>query len=344
MAIVVGKPDDVPDELGQMAAKFGWAYNPEFGVIEISVGKGFDVHNVGDLHDLLFGILKSDEVASLRATWLELEQPLEEQMFAIINAEPLKSVISIGSGWLQDMIEDNRLETWFQPVVRVDDFGIWAFECLIRGRDKDGNVVGALDIISAAREENLLFMFDRHCRETHIRSAAANLAGTDIRFLINFLPTVIYQPEFCLKTTLKAARDYNVKPERIIFEVVETENVDDSEHLQRVLRYYRDNGFGIALDDLGSGYSGLNWMAELSPDLIKIDRSIVSGAIKSKAHQSIAKAIIDLGHDNGQLVLAEGVETQQEFDLMRDLGADLCQGYYFGKPAPEIVSVWAPQG
>ena len=342
MALVIGRGKDVPEELALMVEKFSWHYDRQLGVVDVRVGRGLDVNDAGALHDLLSAILTAEEFHRVRACWLETEEPLQDQLFQIVNAEPLSSVLKSGDGWLQAMIQDDRLESWFQPVINVSDFRIWGFECLIRGRRENGELVGAFDILTAAKRENLLFMLDRHCRETHIRTAASLKLGKNIRFLINFLPTVIYQPEFCLKTTLKAADDYGVVPNRIIFEVVETEKVEDTEHLKSILSHYRDNGFGIALDDVGSGYSSLSWMAELAPDLIKIDRSIVSRSVDSTAHQMIAKAIIELGQSSGQMVLAEGVETEAEFNLMRDLGVDLCQGYYFGKPSPEVSEVYVP--
>ena len=342
MALVVGRGKDVPEELALMVEKFAWQYEPQLGVVEVKIGRGLDVNDSGALHDLLSAILSPDEFKRIRACWLDAEGTLHDQLFQIVNAQALSCVLKGGDGWLQAMIQDNRLESWFQPVINVSNMQVWGFECLIRGRRKNGDLVGAFDIIKAAEHENLLFMLDRHCRETHIRSAATLQLSQHIRFLINFLPNVIYQPEFCLKTTLNAASKHGIVAERIIFEVVETEKVEDTEHLKSVLRFYRDNGFGIALDDVGSGYSGLSWMAELAPDLIKIDRGIISRAVDSSAHSLIAKAIIELGHSSNQLVLAEGVETEAEFELMRELGVDLCQGYYFGKPSPEVSELYVP--
>jgi EAL domain-containing protein (putative c-di-GMP-specific phosphodiesterase class I) len=177
-------------------------------------------------------------------------------------------------------------------------------------------------------------MLDRVCRETHLVNAGRLNFGAHCRFLINFLPTAIYQPEFCLQTSLAAMRRSGLTPRQVIFEVVETEQVIDTGHLLRILDFYRRNGFGVALDDMGSGYSGLSLLAELQPNLIKIDRQIVSRSVSSTSHRNICASLVRMGHDNGQLVLAEGVETEDEMILMESLGVDLFQGYYFGRPQP----------
>ncbi|MDB5324720.1 MAG: yjcC 1, partial [Phycisphaerales bacterium] len=155
----------------------------------------------------------------------------------------------------------------------------------------------------------------------------------DSMLLINFMPTAIYKPEFCLQTTMAAAKQADIDPSRIIFEVVEQYEVPDRDHLANILNYYRDHGYRVALDDLGSGYAGLSLLADLDPDLIKIDRELVSRSVKSPTHRAIVDALVRIGRDTDKTVLAEGVETADEMRLMTHLGVDLLQGFYLGKPA-----------
>ena len=106
-------------------------------------------------------------------------------------------------------------------------------------------------------------------------------------------------------------------------------------HLRSILDYYRRLGFRVALDDLGSGYSGLAVLGDLDPDLIKIDRYLISKAVESPMHRSICESLVQLGKTHhGKLVLAEGVETVGEKELLSAMGVDLFQGYLFGRPAP----------
>lgn len=198
-------------------------------------------------------------------------------------------------------------------------------------------MISPAQLIDWAQRENLLFMFDRICREKHIENAATVPNAANLDFLINFLPTVIYEPSVCLSTTFAAARRSGLPPEQIIFEVVETENISDREKLRSILDEYRAAGFRVALDDLGSGHAGLTLLADLSPDLIKIDRDLISRSVDSAPHPSICKSVIDIARESNKLVIAEGVETAEEYALFRELNVDLFQGYLFGRPSEKAA-------
>jgi EAL domain-containing protein (putative c-di-GMP-specific phosphodiesterase class I) len=233
---------------------------------------------------------------------------------------------------LMSMLRERRIETWFQPIFTAQTLDLWGYECLMRGRDLEGKLVSPGAIIGWAKQEQLVFMLDRVCRETHLLTAGRMNLPTHAKLLINFMPTSIYQPEYCLQTTMAAAKKGNLDPSRIIFEVVESEEVADHSHLTKILDYYRANGYGVALDDLGSGYAGLSLLADLNPDLIKIDRELISKSTTSKIHRSICESLVRIGKETGKLVLAEGVEKVEEMELMRAAGVDLFQGFLFGKP------------
>jgi EAL domain-containing protein (putative c-di-GMP-specific phosphodiesterase class I) len=93
----------------------------------------------------------------------------------------------------------------------------------------------------------------------------------------------------------------------------------------------------IALDDVGSGYSSLNMIIQLHPDIIKVDREIVKNIDKNSSNQSVFAAIVKIAKDNDIVVLAEGIETKEEFSYLKENGATLVQGYYFAKPSPEPI-------
>ncbi|MFW5969952.1 MAG: EAL domain-containing protein, partial [Halofilum sp. (in: g-proteobacteria)] len=248
--------------------------------------------------------------------------------------EPMSEFVPRQESPLAGLLEARALESWYQPVVDAVSEAVVGHECLVRAHHPgEGRLITPGELIGWGREENLLFMFDRVCREIHIERAAASGAGPDHLFLINFLPSVIYEPEFCLRTTVGALEGTTLRPEQIVFEVVETEAIEDHEHLRDILYYYREHGFGVALDDVGAGYSGLSLMADLEPDLIKIDRGLVARSDQSEGHAEVCRAIIGLARSRGRRVLAEGVETESQRDFMRTLGVDMMQGFLFGRPA-----------
>jgi len=256
--------------------------------------------------------------------------PLED--FAPLDATPLVNIMQTGG-----------IRTFFQPVFQNDFESVWGYECLMRGVADDGTWLMPKQLLEWAAQERLIFMLDRICRETHIRNAAAVLPD-DVAILINFLPTAIYEPAFCLKTTIAAAKSAGIEPNRVIFEVVETEKVLDSNHLALILNEYRKSGFRVALDDVGSGFAGLMILADLNPDLIKIDRELVQGAAKSEMHRIIVRALVQIARASGCLILAEGVETEAELMLMKSFGVDLFQGFLLGRPAPLPVSKSSKEG
>jgi EAL domain-containing protein (putative c-di-GMP-specific phosphodiesterase class I) len=327
--------EDFP-EFSVFGAKENWFHYPEYGIVQIEVGTGKRFTSAADVFNFLrAAITDATRLENLRAAWLDSKQLLTQQLVQIgLATEPLSQLAVCDGSEILDILQNRRIESWFQPVIEARTSDVWGYECLMRGRKADGSLVGALQLLEWANKENLKFMLDRVCRETHLENAGRLNFGADCRFLINFLPTAIYQPEYCLQTSLAAMRRSGLTARQVIFEVVETEKVLDTEHLLGILNFYRRNGFGIALDDMGSGYAGLTLLADLKPDLIKIDREIVSKSVNSKSHLNICASLVRMGKDNGQLVLAEGVETSEEVALMESLGVDLFQGYYFGKPEP----------
>lgn len=329
--------DDFTDFFS-LETKDNWAFHQEFGVIEIEVGSGKRFSGAHEVFNFLRAVVPDEtRLQGMRAAWLDRRQRLTQQLLRLgAEAQPLSRFESSDEGAteLLDVLRHRRIESWFQPVVEARGGRVWGYECLMRGRRLDGALISAPQLLEWAQQENLKFMLDRVCRETHLENAGRLGAGPDCRFLINFLPTAIYQPEYCLRTSLAAMRRSGLEPRQVIFEVVESEKIDDPPHLHRILEYYRRHGFGIALDDMGSGYAGLALLGDLQPDLIKIDRAIVARAVDSKTHLNICSSLVRLGRDNGQLVLAEGVETETEVALMESLGVDLMQGFYFGRPAP----------
>ena len=149
--------------------------------------------------------------------------------------------------------------------------------------------------------------------------------------------TIIYHPELCIRTTLAAARENDFPVERILFEITEVERVVDHDHLVNILRHYQQQGFITALDDYGDGYAGLNLLAKVQPDIVKLDMGLVRGIELDPKRQIIVRSTHTMLQELGCRTLAEGVETEAEFKFLRDLGIDLFQGYYFARPAFEAL-------
>lgn len=220
----------------------------------------------------------------------------------------------------------------FQPIIKPDG-EIFAYEMLSRFVDKENNRVFPDVMFPAAKMWGRTFALDRICRIHAVRQVKRLLPNQ--KAFINFILTAIYSPEFCLKTTTDLAHALEIDSTRFVFEVVETEQVKDTDHLQSILQYYQDNGFQYALDDVGSGYNTLNFLKELEPPYIKLDLNFVRDVDTDVEKQRVAKEILNLRDQFGAMALAEGVETIEEFHWLKQAGFDLFQGYLFGKPESE---------
>jgi len=238
--------------------------------------------------------------------------------------------------WFIELLEDERLVSWFQPIVQADQPGqVFAYECLVRGEGRQGETILPGALFDTARRSDLLFFFDRLCRQTAIRSAWAHRITTQI--FINFNPTSIYNPVHCLKSTLETMAGTGLSFKNVVFEVVETDKVRDVSHLLKIVNYYKEMGFGLALDDIGAGYSSLNLLHQINPDYIKIDLDLIRDVHTDRSKGVIVKNLLGIARDLGIKSIAEGVETHGEWQWLCAHGADYLQGYLFAKPEPVPV-------
>ncbi|QLJ10266.1 MULTISPECIES: EAL domain-containing protein [Pseudoalteromonas] len=218
----------------------------------------------------------------------------------------------------------------FQPIIDCSAKNIFGYEALVRGPNNES----AYSVISQVNDDNR-YTFDQLCRVKAI-SLAAKLALPSI-LSINFLPNAIYQPERCIKTTLAAAQKYNFPVKQIMFEFTEVEQVEDTAHIKRVIEYYQSLGFITATDDFGSGYSGLNLLADFQSNIIKLDMELVRDIHLDKARQTIVSHCIAMFEELNITPLAEGIECIEEYQWLRSAGVSLMQGYLFARPGFECL-------
>lgn len=228
------------------------------------------------------------------------------------------------------IIEEGRIKTLFQPIIDGKTGEIYGYEALSRGIMRDGLLMNPEVLFRTAKEMDLMFFLDRVCRESSIKAAAKH--GIKEKIFINFIPTAIYEPSLCLQSTAKVLNDENIREDQVVFEVVETERVEDFKHLNRILDYYKAKGYSTALDDIGSGFADLDALMNLKPDYMKIDMAIIRDIHVNPDNQNKLNKFITYGKKIGLKILAEGIETQEEYAFLKQKNVDLFQGYLFGKP------------
>ena len=284
-----------------------------------------------DLFDALSGVMTKGEMDDTRA--LFKPYPDELSISDIPRARSLSQLSSLGrSSWLLDMLSENRLTSFFQPIVRAQNPDeVFGQECLLRGMDADGGLVPPGRIFEAARECDMLFQTDLAARLTAIREALRH--GVESNLFINFTPTSVYDPVFCLRSTVRAVERSGLPSENVVFEVTESEEVADTGHLTNIVDYYRTRGFRVALDDMGSGYSSLNLIHRLRPDFMKLDMQLIRGVDSDPYKAVVAGKVLEMAQGLGVETIVEGVETEEELLWARERGATFVQGYLIARPA-----------
>lgn len=216
----------------------------------------------------------------------------------------------------------------FQPILDLQDQTIDAHEALVRGHNGEG----ASTVLGQVNDENR-YAFDQACRVKAIELATS--LKLDGRLNINFLPKAVYDPKACIRLTLQTARRTGFPLDRLTFEFIETEEIFDKNHIIGIIEEYRRHGFKIALDDFGTCYSGLVRLADLRPDIIKLDRALIQDCDQSRMRLAIVGSMISLCAELGIKVVAEGIERREEVDALRSVGVRFMQGFYFARPVFE---------
>ena len=221
----------------------------------------------------------------------------------------------------------------FQPIYDSAHERVWGYEALVRGTGGEG----AGSVLSRVTPEQK-YVFDQACRVKAIELASALFPrGEDLKLSINFMPNAVYEPAACLRATLLAAKRFDFPRSAIMFEFTEDEQISDTAHLSNIIAEYRKQGFLTAIDDFGAGYAGLGLLVEFQPDLIKIDMKLLRGIDTCRARQAVVAGIVGIARALDIIVLAEGIETEEEFLVLKAAGITLFQGYWFARPTFEML-------
>lgn len=222
---------------------------------------------------------------------------------------------------------DSALDTlWiaFQPIISWTGQKVVAYEALVR--NDESTLARPPELISAAERLGRLTELGRRIR-AQVAAAAAALPG-DIQIFVNLLPTDLNDPEL-LSLTAPLSRI----ADRVVLEITEREPLAVVSGLQKRLNRLRMLGYRIAVDDLGEGHAGLNAFVQLQPDIVKLDRCLIHEIDQNHTRRSVVGGMIELCSKMKIQLIAEGIETPQERDVLVTLGGDWLQGYLFARPA-----------
>jgi len=289
---------------------------------------GVFAEDVEALARALAGSMAIEDQRRSKALAFEGETPTLDALSAIETVETFIQPPS--SRWLVELMDAERYKSLMQPIVEAESKRVHGYEFLLRGLDETGQIVPPVDMFNAARSKEISARLDSVARDSAVRTAAR--FGLSDRLFINVLPASVSIGHSAFTDTLDLVESLGIPPEQVVFEIVESEAVDDIAQLAEVIDFCRSAGYRIALDDFGTGFSNVSMLIGVAPDYIKLDKSLVSRVATEPPIWTITANLIDAAKQSKVLVIAEGVEDEKTARLLNALGADFLQGFYFGRP------------
>ena len=228
-----------------------------------------------------------------------------------------------------EILQNKSLTTLLQPIVDLNPRTITGYESLIRG-PSDSPYHSPVTLFDIAIRNGKLLELDLLCREKGINSfQQQELPG---KLFLNATPESLREPGHRSGLTLEILAKAGIRPENVVIEMTEQYPMDNFEVMRTAINHYKSMGFEIAIDDLGAGYSGLRRWSEFQPDYVKIDKHFIQGINEDQVKQSFVNSINDIALGVGCKVIAEGIETLEEYRTVYAMGITLGQGYYFSRP------------
>lgn len=229
---------------------------------------------------------------------------------------------------VREIIEKKDIIVEFQPIYSLNTRKFIGLEALSRGV-YNCEIVSPFFLFDYAKKDGTALKLDRICREKAMKAFSAETSAPSL--FINFETSVLNGITSGTGEIMKTAAENNISPQNIVIELNESQ-VKDSYNLMMFVDFYRSKGFLIALDNVSAGLDTLNRIMLINPDIIKIDRAIVSQIDSSKYNQEVFRSIINTAKQIGAMTVAEGVETVDEVITCMIMGVDYFQGFYFQKP------------
>lgn len=230
----------------------------------------------------------------------------------------------------REILELGRVRAVYQPIVNLRSGSVFAWEALARG-PAESALASPARLFDVAEEAGAVFALEKVCREAAIRGFAPGDQGA--RLFCNVHPRTLLDPAFTPGETRRLLDKYGMEPRQVVLEITERHSVQDFNLFHRTLAHYRDAGYGVAVDDVGTGYSGLVSIAEIQPDFMKIDMSLVRGIHANPVKRALLETLLTFADKVGCRMVAEGVETEAELACLIRLGVHFGQGYFLGRPA-----------
>ncbi|MEM9491048.1 MAG: EAL domain-containing protein, partial [Myxococcota bacterium] len=307
------------ESLRRSIAEVDWSARDLPG-LSVSVGLSTYPEDIGDRA----GLLRCAELAVVAAKQSGGDRVVgyTPTMATLVSSERETAQRARRLHVLERAIAEHDFDFIYQPIARTDGGSVVGFEALCRPREPELRDIRSM--LATAESAGLLGRLGRVMRQC--ATGALRALPEDARLFVNLHPRELHDPDFAAIVRLLAGWT-----ERVVLELTEFAALVDTDAALSTVRWLRESGFGIALDDVGAGYSGLNTLAAIAPDYVKLDMQLVWRAAEDRRAARLVRHIIEFAHEEDIQVIAEGVETRAQHALAGQLGCDLVQGFLIGR-------------
>ncbi len=253
------------------------------------------------------------------------------------RARPLQSEERVRRSWseeLQRIIREEGIRVHYQPVVELETLEVIGYEALSRGPEGSGLESPAV-MFEISREAGVAHELDRLCRRLAIASARGISPGRKI--FLNTRQEHLADPEWKDRRIEQSLARIELRPGDLVVEVPHPGAFGDDTSLERFVGELKQRGFSIAIDDMGTGYAGIQSIERLVPDYLKIDISLVRGIDANLIQQDLLASLVSIGRRIGATVIAEGIESEAELRFLKAHGARYGQGFLFSAAVPGLL-------
>ncbi|MEE9281122.1 MAG: EAL domain-containing protein [Myxococcota bacterium] len=229
---------------------------------------------------------------------------------------------------LERILLEENVDSVFEPIVKLSEMKITGYEALSRGPTGTG-LESPLNLFAIAESCGFEYELDNLCRRQALRNAKG--IQPDQKLFLNILPSSIHDPDFAGARVREMLGDLGLAPCNLVLEISERQAISNYPIFLEAIDHFSRLGFEIALDDTGAGFSSLEAALELNPRYLKVDMSLVRGIEGNPQKQEAMRGLHSLSEKMSSTVIAEGIETRSELEVIQDLGIEYGQGFIFGR-------------
>jgi EAL domain-containing protein (putative c-di-GMP-specific phosphodiesterase class I) len=246
---------------------------------------------------------------------------------------------------LKELMQTEKVQTLFQPILSLQKGSTIGFEVLNRPK-KTKTFPTTEQFYDFVGKSSEVFKIEHFLRNLSFERFAeqVNHSGEYMNHLVfvNIQAQILGDPTFQSGTTLDLLAKYNLSPFQIILELTEKEAILNYNKFESIIDHYRQQGFRVALDDVGTGYNSFQTLIRVKPEFIKLDKSLIRNIDKHPEQQRLAELLLDFALQVDTSIIAEGIETLSELKYLKDIGIHMGQGYALGMPKTELLNGCCP--